>query len=438
MILFVNVFITDERYNPSGYKDLSQTHRVHSKFDVFKYTLASYSVIKWTQAIFYIKLEKKYIHRRKELEEFIHALFPNNTKIHDYRLDSYQSWLEAIKLPTLADDAWIWFTCNDDHPFIDSSLESLENLLKLASKLSAEKNKYVAIFHTHWPELIANKKRLLKVKNKPYHRRYENATVIEENNEYILTTSRHCVSIQLITKKLLHLWFANPDRCPQDLRRTDGIVPPEEQITMIPYREIARHFDAYSHSVVPLKVVPPMFIPLGFFDKKMKIQYGGDKRLSGYVFLHLDKKIIAQEITHKARDSSNFCDSNTIEDIPLFWKNRIADIKRYEIPSGSIFTNYIKQKIRLACADPRFGYTPSEAVRELLPVFYQKYNPTAKELQLIAKNAWDLKEKIRYNWRIFKYTHLATIQYSLFTYVRINYSFIWKLGKNMHNWIRKK
>src|SRR3990167_4824807 len=98
MILFVNVFITNERGNPAAYQ-LASHHRVHSKFDVFKYTLASYSTIKWTSAIFYIKLDKQFIHRRKELEEFIHELFSNKVKIYDHRLDSYEQWIEAIKLP---------------------------------------------------------------------------------------------------------------------------------------------------------------------------------------------------------------------------------------------------------------------------------------------------------------------------------------------------
>ncbi|HLB42245.1 MAG TPA: hypothetical protein VJN02_05240 [Gammaproteobacteria bacterium] len=436
MILFVNVFITDERGSPSAYKDLSPTHRIHSKFDVFKYTLASYSVIKWTSTIFYIKLDHKFIPYRKALEEFIYELFPNNSKIYDYRLDSYEQWTEAIKLPELTDETWIWFTCNDDHPFIDSSLGNLEHLIKLASQLSAEQNKYISIFPTHWSEVISSKKRYLKVKNKPYHRRYESGSILEDNHDYFLTTSRNCISIQILTKKLLNLWFSDPNRCPQDLRRTDVITPPEEQITMIPYRELARHFDAYSHSGVPHEIIPPMFIPLGFFEKQIKIQYGGNKRIPEYVFIHPEKEMIPQEMSHRERQSNDLCDINIVyEDIPLFWKDRIADIRHYDIPSDTVFRNYIKQKIRVACADPRFGYTPSEAIRALAPIFYQKYNPSFKELQSIAKSAWNLKEKILYNWRIFKYSHLTTIQYSLLTYIRLKYPSVWKLGKRINSMI---
>ncbi len=411
MFLFINVFITDERGSPSAYKNLSPTHRVHSKFDVFKYTLASYAVIKWTGAIFYIKLDKKFIHRKKELEEFIYELFPNNSIIHDYRLDSYEQWIQAIQLPELSDETWIWFAGNDDHPFIDSSLEKLEHLIKLASELSAKQNKYVSIFPTHWSEVISGKKRFLKVKNKPYHRRYENASIIEETNDYILTTSRICISIQIITKKLLHLWFADPNRCPQDLRRTDGIGAPVEQITMIPYRELARHFDAYSHSGVPHEIIPPMFIPSGFFEKQIKIQYGGNKRIPDYVFIHPEKKIISQEMSHKDRQSSPLCDSNIkYEDIPLFWQDRIAHTQKYDISADVIVKNDIKHKIRTACADPRFGYTPTEVIQALAPVFYQKNGLNLKELQSIAKNALNLKKKIQYNWRRLHYAQRMTIQ----------------------------
>lgn len=437
-MLFVNVFITDERGNPDAYK-LASHHRIHSKYDVFKYTLASYSVIQWSKAIFYIKLDDKFYHLRNELEEFIYELFPDHVTIYDYRLDSYFQWIEAIKLLDIPDETWIWFTGNDDHPFIDSKLENLNRIIQLASKISVEQHQYVSIFPTHWSEVISSKKRYLKVKNKPYHRRFEgNAEIIEDNNDYFLTTSKNCISIQIITKKLLDLWFSDPKRCPKDLRRSDGITPPKEQITMIPYKELARHFDAYSHSGVPHEIVPPMFIPEGFFEKKIKIQYGGDNRMPGYVYIHPEKKIIAKEISHSDRKSDDFCDSNMIyNDIPLFWKDRICDVKYYDIDQKIIFKNYIKEKIRLACADPRFGYTPLETIRMLTPLFYQKYNPNFKELQIIAKNAWDLKEKIIYRWRIFKHSHLMTIQYSLFTYLRLNYPSIWQFGKSLNSFIRR-
>ena len=432
MILFVNVFITDERYHPLGFKDLSPDHREHSKLDVFKYTLASYSVMNVTGAFFYIKLDSKYDQYRKELEEYIFELFPNNSKIYDYRLDSYEQWIEAIKLPEFTDDTWIWFTCNDDHPFIDSSLDKLERLLELATQASIDQNKHVAIIPSHWQESIAGKRRSLKLKNK-YNKLYSpNFSILEDNKDYYLTTSKNCTSIQVVTKKLLNRWFADPARCPIDLRRTDGIVPAEDQITMVPYRELARHFDAYSHSGVPHEIIPPMFIPLGFFEKKIKIQFGGKNRIAEHVFIHPEKKMIPNEMNHSDRKLNSLCDSNIVyEDIPLFWKDRISQTKQYKMSPDVIFRAYIKQKIREACADPRFGNTPSRAIRDLTPVFHQVYSPSFAVLQSIAKNTWDLNEKIVSRWRIFKYSYLIPAPLILLTFIRLKYPVIWGIGKKV-------
>lgn len=434
MILFLNVFITDQRASPSAYKDLDPNSRVHSKLDVFKYTLVSYSVIKWTSAIFYLKIDNKFIQYKDELKCFINDLFPNIAKIYDYRLDSYEQWIEAIKLPDYSDETWIWFACNDDHPFIDSSLEKLGKVIEYAGRISSTNNQYVSIFPSHWQESMAERKRRVKIKNKPYHRLYRpSSTILEDNDLYYITTASSCISIQIITKKLLVLWFTDRDRCPKDLRRTDAIIAPKEQITLIPYIELVRHFDVYSHAHIPHEIVPPMFIPAGFFDRKMKVQYGGEKRELGYVYIHPDKKMISLEMSHRDRDSesNNLCDTNILyEELPLFWHDRISEVKKYVVSSDTTKL-YIKQKIREVCADPKMGFTPLEAIYALKPVFYQKYNLKLKEMRAIAKSSWSFMEKISYNWRRLKFSHLITVRYSILTYTRLNYPWLWETIKKL-------
>ena len=137
-----------------------------------------------------------------------------------------------------------------------------------------------------------------------------------------------------------------------------------------------------------------MFIPVGFFEKEIKIQYGGDFRSEGNVYIHPTKKMIANETVHSDRSNSNLCDSNIpFDDIPLFWRDRIMHVQKCDVPSDIQINSYIKQKIREVCADRRFGFNPFEAITHLEPVFKQgKLNPTREDLLLGAKNAWTFRE----------------------------------------------
>ena len=93
MILFVNVFITDQRIYPKAYCELSSTRKAYFKLDIFKYTLASYSVIEWKEAIFYIKLDANYEHEWENLQQYIRKIFSCEIKIYPYRMDSYDQWI---------------------------------------------------------------------------------------------------------------------------------------------------------------------------------------------------------------------------------------------------------------------------------------------------------------------------------------------------------
>lgn len=443
MIFFVNVFITDQRLSPAHYPILASQNPVHSKLDVFKYTLASYAVIPWEGAIFYIKLDTQYEQYRTALEAYIHALFPKNVKLYDYRLESYEKWIQAIALPEYNDDTWIWFICNDDHVFIDSSVETLVKLISQASQLSVKHGKQIAIFPSHWQEMMAAKKRSIYLNNKLYRKWSEtDIAILEDQHDYYLTTSKSCCPIQIITKKLLKLWFSDPNRFHQngDMRKTDGFTPPQEQITLIPYRELFRHFDAYSHSYIQHDVVPLMFIPKGFFEKKIHIQYGGNKRLPGYVYIHPEKKMISVQSAYQDRISNDFCDSNIpLDEIPLFWKDRIANVVTHDMDPDTLVKSYLAQKIREVCADPRFGYTPSQAIRKITSAFCQKYNPSFDELKIIVKTMFSAKEIIYYRYILLRHGYLrkpfSTFKgyflFYLLTFIRLWCPSIWTKGKEL-------
>ena len=79
---------------------------------------------------------------------------------------------------------------------------------------------------------------------------------------------------KIINKGLLKYWWFENDYGDAILRRTDDpvndVVSPEIK-TIIPYREQVRHFDGYGHVGINPNECPPLFIPNGFFESKIKI-----------------------------------------------------------------------------------------------------------------------------------------------------------------------
>jgi hypothetical protein len=410
MNLFVNVFITDQRWSNSMYSNLSNERKANTKLEIFKYMLASYSVIKWSKAFFYIQLDENYKSNKDELSEYIYDLFPKTAVLYDKRLETYEEWKSAIELLDVDENEWLWFTCNDDHPFIDSSLDHLKICLEACKQISEKTKKHVSIFPTHWQEMMAEKKRARILNNKKSHQLYTpNSDIIYDEKNYYVTTRTTCASLQILTKKHLKTWFQDKSSCPEDLRRTDTISPPENQLTLIPYKELVRHFDVYSHSGLSHEIIPPMFIPNGFFDKKTKIQYGGDERLDGYYYIHPQKPMYSDEMGYESRVSNSYCDSNIIiDELPLFWEDRIIDKFITKISDEEERVSYIKQKLLEVCADPRFGFRPTEAINEVKQVFMQKYNVEDHQVKIISDNLMTYDKRFAFEWKRLKYSYIKT------------------------------
>ena len=82
-------------------------------------------------------------------------------------------------------------------------------------------------------------------------------------------------------------------------------------IQICPKTELCRHYDSYGHI---MNYVPPLFIPDGFFEKNIKIRYGYDNAIKGWVNVNPLKESIGLEVDLL----------NLIGDIPSFWKGRIS------------------------------------------------------------------------------------------------------------------
>lgn len=305
MILLFNIKVTDQpwiRYQRADWLP------VYRRGDIFKYCLASYSSMRSliSKAVFYIELAPEYAERQEELEAYIYHLFPDcllrwhrNYYCRDWRA-SFEKDIAPVE------DDLVWLACNDDHIFIDYSLDVIKDGLRI---LQEDPNPYSIIYYSHWPEQMN------------LHNLW-NSSLVSGGN-YVCSPWCTYDSIMILKKeRLRHYWFDH-DFGDLEVFRTDSIHQINLQMNepaYAPTRELVRHYDGYSHVGNMQNIVPPLFIPHGFFERNMTIRYGYSNR---------DEKTVNVNPL-----SSNYFAATpggtdyrwTLEDIPLFWKDRISRI----------------------------------------------------------------------------------------------------------------
>lgn len=334
MILFMNVFITDQKtitnQKTMGY-DRGLLVPSPSPLDVFKYSLASLSVIDWSHVIIYYDLDTNYKHRREEIDQYIRSLF-NNPIIYTFRNERQHQWKAAMNEVFSLADNFVWFCCNHDHIFIDYELDLLKRLeIKLADL--SKSYEYVSCYFSHWPEMLIHN-------CKP-------ARYIGEDKDWLLIMWRNCDSVQIVNKNLLRYWWFDHDYGDRLMLRTDFgecVISPETAC-IIPYRELARHFDGYSHASVDINACPALFIPEGFFDNDIKILYCSDMRKKGYVHVNPLKE------NYSSIDNEGADLRCMLEDLPLFWRSRISQIEIAKHIDRDILVKHRNDAtIKMACA----------------------------------------------------------------------------------------
>ena len=232
MYLLLNVFITHDR-----------AHNIENRFDIFKYTLASYSVISWEKIFLFVKLDDEFVDRREELDQYIRLLFdPSITDLRWERYTTQVEWRPIIE--SLSDDQLVWFSQNDDHIFIDYNLDILREGIDLLEK---DESKYKSIIYSHWPEV-------LKLSGK--------LGTQQKVGNYIRFNATICDSIQIINGGFLKYLFLELDWQGRSFIKTDDLLTQQQivgmrcglyQITQslqtvyIPLRELCQHFDGYNH-----------------------------------------------------------------------------------------------------------------------------------------------------------------------------------------------
>lgn len=289
------------------------------RFDVFKYTLASYQSLSWEHVVIYAELDEMYAHRKTELEDYIYSLYPNAT-FYPFRNKHQREWKVAVdKLSSLSSDGLVWFLCNDDHIFIDYETGLVERLHK-AAKRELARHPHVAIFPFSWAERIcySDPNYIGHEEHKPY-------PILERTEDYFIISWGHNDSAQVVSLEVLRKWWFDFDYGDAFKPRTDTGPSPAPGVTdihaIMPWREVTLHYDGSSNVGVDPNAYPAHRIPEGFFENRIRIQFGGTKRIPGYVWFNPDIEV------HASVSPEGVDYRRVIDDIPLFWRNRISEIK---------------------------------------------------------------------------------------------------------------
>ncbi len=317
MILLCNTLITETPPSIGKGFVFRENLRSYSNFDIFKYSLASLAVAyPWKRVILYISLDEMYKHRQAELEGFIRHIFEGHSVLLRWNRNEYQQdWKDTWKW--VQDDELIWFYCNHDHIFIDSSQDYLKTLVE-----EMRKEKMCSLAYSHWPECIRSAKQ--GGPSRPFD---PNTYKLHDN--YLSYENESFDSIQIITKDLYYNWWMEGDLKGHKLPRPDyfgiglaEIKPVPVHKVIVPYKELCRHFDGYQHCNPPITndQCPAIEIPDGFFENNIKIHYSDEDKFEELGFTNFNPTMKY----YKAYDSRGVDYKWTIEDTPLFWKGRIS------------------------------------------------------------------------------------------------------------------
>jgi hypothetical protein len=276
----------------------------------------------------------------------------------------------------------ILLVCNHDHIFIDSSRETLEEVVK------QEHGKYTTIVMSHWPENIRwAKSGYIELNESKPAKLNCNYKVLD----YALSYEGLCIdSLNIVTKQLYYDWFFTGEWGEIGLPRVDGItgqypdlltirkhlgIPLPQQTLIIPYKEQSRHFDGYLHQRIDNNTCPSLTIPEGFFESNIKIRYGYSDYVEGWV------NINPKFDNYKAHSLDGIDYKITLEDLPLVWKNKVADLDINPYVEEEEMIQYrLKNVLSMMYSDVRYNaYLDSEVEQKVLNQYLKVY----KQYQLI-------------------------------------------------------
>jgi hypothetical protein len=335
MILYFDVYIVDEDLtlpvNLTSRRAITEdkiqkscyAYRKQKKIDITKYTLASYSIIDWEHVI--IRYECQNDEKTEPFYDYCRELFPN-AEIYNQRSDTAVKYASNLGKLKNYGNPWIFFSPNNDHPYVANSIGYLEKMIEIAEKIEKQnKDKPISISYSHFIESINSTEPIKYLWGKyafifPKKFYEDDISIGVVMNKYV------CDSIHIFRLNDLIKIFENTQNNGRVIRIEDTefyLNKNIKNIVIVPKIELCGHFDGYFHHNVWNDIAsapPPLLIPEGFFEDKISIKYGYKKYYDGYVNINpVSKKL-------KYIDNTGTDLQCSIDEIPLFWKNRIIEI----------------------------------------------------------------------------------------------------------------
>jgi hypothetical protein len=274
--------------------------------EVFRYMIYSYSKLPWTIPLFNLDLSTLELEERKQIYDDIENLFQGKAILSNTRAAYRNEWLQlSDQVEDLGD--LVWYTGCHDFPYIaydliwlDHCIDKLKNTKELSATIFCHYQEFLEQNLTNYPGVI--KKAELD----------EDGILVAEN------VTKLCM--MLMHSKLFKQWWQESSFGDDFVPRSDWLSYWEAKTpfqVFIPPREFCRHFNGYSHALG--RRVPVLSIPVGFFEKEIKIRYGYSDEKEGWTSLNPARP-------SKMVDSNGVDIQGVLEDLPLFWKDHISDI----------------------------------------------------------------------------------------------------------------
>ena len=332
MILYIDTFVTNvplsahhDGRSPWGLLRHSDcSYRWRPRLEIFKYTLTSYAEYNWSNVYIRYQLEDPNLYG--EVNKFIKDLFPD-ALIENERSDRQPHFIKAYRTLQSMGDRWIFYAPNNDHPIVASELSMLDKLVDKGNELEGRNRNLIGMFYSHFDEFVH-----LPYPGNWFSNMYNSAeqprTIIDEDDDTVTICSKFGdnTGIQIVHIDLFRHWFMSWNLGEHRIIRPECLrnhFLTHDQISVMPKREICAHYDGQP-SLRP-ETHPPLFVPEGFFDNNVKVRYGFDDYVSGYVNVNPDAKKYSFEDNNTGTDIKK-----QIEELPLFWQDRISEVKKNE------------------------------------------------------------------------------------------------------------
>lgn len=324
MLLLFNVKITDQRF--TNHPRAPWLHN-YNRAEVFRYCISSMSVLKpfISRSIFFVTIGSDLLDHGESVYSSIFEHFPQ-AEIYGYRNNTTVDWRNSwhlIEKNTTNPNELVFFGGNDDHIFMDYDTTSLKIGLEL---LQNDDDENSLIYYSHWYEQCRNA-------------HYRSAEFIDSAN-WLKYYWGNFDSLHILKLARLRSYYFDYDLKDNDkfyrheelqplLYPDINAIPDKYGPVYVPTRRMFEHYDGYNHinwhynksdKLNVNNYIPPLTIPPGFFDSKIKIRIGYTTRYDDCVNLNpMSKTLYSVDI--------NGTDYRWLEkEIPLFWQDRIVDI----------------------------------------------------------------------------------------------------------------